>query len=612
MKSQSFMLLLVLSIVGCLSQTMSSGLVSETGDDVKSTTSSSTSCSSGFFFNAYIGVVMSNQTIPERRFENNCTEIGGAMLATLSANVINNSTLTEKSAVCFMNDSFYFGSVLYSGNGFLGARRTMSQKRAQVSVIKSRISNQIGLVMVVGRFIDFTLSRGFSSSGHFMNGGVSVCASPSESDLTVTTCEFPYHFFHTVILNMITSVVLTYMEIFQDHHNALIDRGGVLVVYDYATVINQSTFWNSVDIGVLMAFDSTNMSTTNSNFSTNLVHVLATGQITIVTIKSSLFHHNAGTVSGVVFEMEQYTILVNDCNFLNNSDSIATDTGSGAYVNHCKFICQYKRSDDFSRSRAYKKDGTKVGLTLYGGSLERRRIAYASVYCVYGVTFIVDISDKHKISYEPVQMCFCNSDMQPDCRSNNQFVSIMKREIFTVPFWSRLGDPRGVMFMVDAKLTIDRSRFYHMHNIDTGILTAIHGLKSTVTVWEGEFYYNAVNLDGGAFLLYNLSHVTISRSKFTGNQARVGAALYLYQSTLTVLKLHFRENQEAECAGGAPCLNADMKSIQFMKNTGLNGGAVYAIETQLNMCDQVMCQIMCNSATDTGGDAYIYRSKLIC
>ena len=125
MKSHSIMLLLVLSIVSCLSQIMSSGLVSETRDDVEPTTSSSTSCTSGLFFNAYIGgVVMANQTIPERRFENNCTEIGGAMLATLSANVIINSTLMENSAVCFMNHSSYFGSILYSENGFLGARRT--------------------------------------------------------------------------------------------------------------------------------------------------------------------------------------------------------------------------------------------------------------------------------------------------------------------------------------------------------------------------------------------------------------------------------------------------------------------------------------------------------
>ena len=125
---------------------------------------------------------------------------------------------------------------------------------------------------------------------------------------------------------------------------------------------------------------------------------------------------------------------------------VADDTNSGACSpnNECfiqtltldYFVTQRKVNVFFSENIA-----SEQGSNLFGGLLDRCvPSSFAEVYATRtrlnytGVTYLGNISNTelHSISSEPVRVCFCNSEHEPDCSYQPPTIRVQKGKAFNV------------------------------------------------------------------------------------------------------------------------------------------------------------------------------------
>ncbi len=124
-------------------------------------------------------------------------------------------------------------------------------------------------------------------------------------------------------------------------------------------------------------------------------------------------------------------------------------------------------------------------------------------------------------------------------------------------------------------------------------------LKFNNSVFQG----NNAGVTGGALSIY-YAEVTISKCKFINNSAHDGGAVYCYgQGFISILGGYYISNTANGRGGFANLINCQV-SIQnstsnISRNRALNGGAIYARESTINVDANV--QMANNYAEESGG-----------
>ena len=127
---------------------------------------------------------------------------------------------------------------------------------------------------------------------------------------------------------------------------------------------------------------------------------------------------------------------------------VADDTNSGVCSPNVECFIQalalYKKYSYFLKTKnMFFSDNTasEQGPNLFGGLLDRcipspfaevyqRQINYSG----HGILYLQDItnSNLHSISSQPVRLCFCNSEHEPDCSYQPPTITVQKGETFNV------------------------------------------------------------------------------------------------------------------------------------------------------------------------------------
>ena len=174
--------------------------------------------------------------------------------------------------------------------------------------------------------------------------------------------------------------------------------------------------------------------------------------------------------TSVTFLNEQYFI-----SFIGNQAKyggavyVADDTNSGTCLpaNECfiQSLALYQDNSIFFDTVNIKNihlsnnSANVKGSNLFGGLLDRcisspfAEAFLISKHYYLGVTYLQDITNKseiHSISSQPVRVCFCNSEHEPDCSYQPPTITVKKGEAFNVSVVA----VDQVNYTVDANVTI--------------------------------------------------------------------------------------------------------------------------------------------------------------
>ena len=568
-------------------------------------------------FHAYVGgAVIANQsnvTITGCKFEGNSAGIGGAIFATRDVSVIiTNSTFTGNTATCLTNKHTRScaGGVLYFEDGFIGADRTMSLKRTELALADSRIINNVGGIMgAYNSSVSFTSSIFLNNSESFVESG--LLWAQAGSDMTITNSEFAYYFGSaamTVVNGNYSSVNIHGSHF---HHNTAL-VGGVLLVRDHAAVtINQSTFWNNTGQvgGVLHALENTSVTIDNSEFANNMAEyggVLAFAYSTNVTIYTSVFDHNtANYISGVLYAINQCTIVIGDCNFWNNTASY------GGAIVAAYGIEVIILNSEFAKNLAKEHGGvmtiTVSSFITINSSLFRDNTAKS-------LGGVLDVKRHSTIIVDGSKFWNSTTDHGGVILADSGSDVIILNSEFARNTANYHG---GVIFIGNyTNITINRSHFHHNtastsnHTAGGGVLSAT--VQCTITVIDSEIWNNKA-LAGAVFLMnkayakicdskfwnnsaafggfFSISYVnlTIDRTRFYNNTATTSGGVLnaLYGNTVTITESDFDHNA-ANWSGGTILLaysgHLTISKSQFTENEATLGAALCGYKSTLTLC----------------------------
>ena len=190
---------------------------------------------------------------------------------------------------------------------------------------------------------------------------------------------------------------------------------------------------------------------------------------------------------------------------------LADDTNNGACSSNVKCFIQtlalYQNSEDqdiYDRHpeniRFEGNSATERGSNLFGGLLDRCvPSTFAEIYQIEpelrgqyynGVAYLQNQSNipAESISSQPVRICFCNEDDEPDCHLQSQTIHAMKGEAFNVSLVAVDHVNRSVVANISSSLVSPDSRFgedQHIHSIGrqcTNVTFNVFSLRDFATI----------------------------------------------------------------------------------------------------------------------------------
>ncbi|HET9251135.1 MAG TPA: right-handed parallel beta-helix repeat-containing protein [Candidatus Eisenbacteria bacterium] len=155
-------------------------------------------------------------------------------------------------------------------------------------------------------------------------------------------------------------------------------------------------------------------------------------------------------------------------------------------------------------------------------------------------------------------------------------------------FLRNRGNSGGAIALVSSRILFPiRGCNFEGNHADGANGGAILADSSEALVLEGWFEKNTAKLAGGAVAVVRGSRVTLSRSRFTENEASTGGAVQVDQATLTAGLCVFDLNRAKGAAGAAMTIvgrgpagvNPTIQSNTFYRNAAAEGGGtIWAAE----------------------------------
>ena len=356
-----------------------------------------------------------------------------------------------------------------------------------------------------------------------------------------------------------------------------------------------------------------------------------------ITIRNSMFISNHAKdcdsghcYGGVLFIDKDSRIVINDCNFTQNSADVggvlnlirsnafitnsmfrnnkATESGGVVYV-----------EDDAS---VYVQNGTFISNSAKDGgvlSISNENIALntESRVVISGSYFSNNIAsnDGAVIISDGNGLTFTESTFNENEADDDGGVAYVRNNC-TMKFMSclfannRVGDSGGAIYGRDySDITIINTTIKNCRADDSGGGVYMREYSGAY-IENSTFTYNSAD-NGGAVFAWRNNDVKIDASIFENNQADTdGGTLYIrIQSNLTVLNCFFIRNRAVNNGNifATDSINVELTSSNFAGNmAGNDGGAVYLYDG----CDMLMfeCNISHSVSGDSGGALYGRRN----
>lgn len=136
----------------------------------------------------------------------------------------------------------------------------------------------------------------------------------------------------------------------------------------------------------------------------------------------------------------------------------------------------------------------------------------------------------------------------------------------------------------------------------------IYGLDSSITVLTSIVNGNAATLVGGGLLVSGSSFVNVTLCTFSLNSAQLGGGIFYNGSQIVVAYSNFTSNHAVNGSGIylQAAYSALLTTVSFSGQTGVNGGGLYATDTQHGL-EIDSCSASGNLAQD--GAAYYIISN---
>ena len=340
-----------------------------------------------------------------------------------------------------------------------------------------------------------------------------------------------------------------------DFRNNAASQGGVLLSHGCTVNITSSVFINNSarQSGVIQAKTGRIMMLYNSIFYKNVAYltygVLYSFKINALTVNLCYFANNAAGWNGGTFGVVESGVIIVNSTFLSNR---ARNSGSVIYTD----------------------------IIVYGGKLWHEEVNEGSS------------STTPVVSHVTIHNTYISKN------------------------WGG-----SVLYIRSTNLTIFRSLLNNNGAFDSqgGVLSIVE--SSTVIITESQFFFNAA-VNG--IILMNANGLNINWSIFLNNTASEnGGVLKVLRASAHVIQSEFVGNRASIKGGVLWSVESEifLKDTNLIGNTARYGGAIYAYDSTLlvyggfhgNLFPYgIRTNIADNTADDSGGGIYLYRSNIDC
>lgn len=354
----------------------------------------------------------------------------------------------------------------------------------------------------------------------------------------------------------------------------------------------------------------------------------------IIEVDTSAFFHNSAK-SGGVFYMSGGSLTINQCDLSKNTGKdggvFATDTTS-VLVHACKFM----------HNAAH--DGAVLNSGAYGSNRVKRRVLRESNESSdgelnTGQAYYSMKSNRNTINISASQ--FINNT------ASNGGVFKMGTErnvtISNCEFLNNKAASGSVMYTSGFSTVITTCNFENNYATSKGVLYLLYNASVTLTM--STLVYN--NATQGIIYATDQSKLLVHDTEMIYNKAEsgaislIGSMAFLYGNTLYSDNIGsvYVYNGEVNIAGNAKFINCTTSSLDksnideleggtitlfqskiafnckgkcaFLENRAQTGGAIFASESFVHVYEQGLT-IANNTASQSGGGIYLYRSELHC
>ena len=348
-----------------------------------------------------------------------------------------------------------------------------------------------------------------------------------------------------------------------------------------------------------------------------------------VTVTGSTFEQNHAEIGGAIFSNQGSNITVMNCTFADNH------------------VCSKGRSKLYFGGVLYYENGFKnIGesteqVVILNCEFDNNSAAHGGVVTMFNCCSInINLSNFHNNRatdsekfpgsggvlelYKQSTATIERSRFRSNSASSEGGVAYVEYSVLTVhssEFWhNRAIQFGGVISVTYGNVTLDRSQFNENSAFQGGVVSAY--MKCSVIIHDGVFdsneakSYKAPSMTtGGVVSMAQTGKLNITRSLFKRNTATRGGVLSVsLMVKLTIDNSSFTENHAIQC-GVIEAYQCDVTFYgicNLTDNTAVeNGGAICATsDSTLNVHDELT--LLYNTANDSGGGVYLYRSKLNC
>ena len=389
------------------------------------------------------------------------------------------------------------------------------------------------------------------------------------------------------------------------------------IIKSNAIVVNTSFVSNTMGsyrgpIGILEYQD------TQEEMNTDSVYAFVGGAIIVtqsnVTITGSMFERNHADVGGAIFSNHGSNIKVINSTFVDNHVSLLGGVlylendlkGTGGTIT----VINSKFNNNSAYHGGVITAFTHCTINITLSEFHSNKVIYLDSPANGGVL------DLYKQSTATINRSLFHNN---SADSGGGVVSVYNSDltVHDSEFWeNRARQFGGVITVTNGNVILDGSQFNENSAYQGGVLAAY--MECSVTIHDSVFDSNEAKSDvaqsnGGVLSIAYASKLNITRSHFKHNTAVHGGVVISSKVEVTIDNCSFMENHAHY--GGVIQVYQSIVTFHGMcnltDNTAVIGGAIYADgDSTLNVHNELT--IMYNTANDSGGGVYLYRSKLNC
>ena len=360
--------------------------------------------------------------------------------------------------------------------------------------------------------------------------------------------------------------------------------------------IENCTFQGHNNSGTAINIVKTNLNLANSFFVSNKV-----GSCLDLTDENS-GSHTFVRIGGAIVVTNSNTSIIN-CSFLGNSakfgGAIYAQDFSNIIIINSTFVNNQAILNDTRIQECSTKPNSSI-YTIFGST--------GGVIATFTSTLIIIESCNFSNNTSEAGMGGALSIQQ------GSFASIHNCEFYgnrVTGYGNIVHGLGGALSVADSRVTVDGSKF-SKNSADEGGAMCI-GTVSQITVRECVYYNNLARFSGGVMTITQHSQFFCRFGLFFNNRATTGGAFYAVRSELRFSDSVFSHNQAKDSGGVLFILQSQQQVIfdglcNLTHNSAGTGGAIYAIESTLNVFRRALLTLKFNTASDRGGGVYLYRS----